>query len=70
MPDNAIRPVDPEFGRPRDIVSFADAYPFLVIGEESLHDLNQKLSQPIPMDRFRPTLVFSGGADFDEDTWL
>jgi uncharacterized protein YcbX len=69
MPDNAIRNVDPEYGRPRDIVSFADAYPFMIIGEESLNDLNKKLTDPIPMNRFRPSLVFSGGEAFDEDTW-
>lgn len=69
MPDNAIRNVDPEFGRPRDIVSFADAYPVLIIGEASLNDLNQKLAEPVPMNRFRPNLVFSGGEAFDEDTW-
>ncbi|HSI91070.1 MAG TPA: MOSC N-terminal beta barrel domain-containing protein, partial [Adhaeribacter sp.] len=69
MPDHAMRPVDPEYGRPRDLVSFADAYPFLIIGEESLNDLNARLEQPVPMDRFRPNLVFSGGDAFDEDTW-
>ena len=69
MPDHAIRHVEPEFARPKDIVSFADAYPFLIIGEESLHDLNEKLAKPVPMDRFRPNLVFSGGEAFDEDTW-
>lgn len=69
MPDHAMRPVDPDYARPRDIVSFADAYPFLIIGQESLGDLNRKLNQPIGMDRFRPNLVFSGGSAFDEDTW-
>ncbi len=69
MPDNAIRPVDPEYARPKDIVSFADAYPFLIIGQESLNDLNRRLTEPVPMDRFRPNLVFSGGEPFDEDSW-
>ena len=69
MPDHAIRTVDQEFARPRDIVSFADAYPFLIIGQESLQNLNRKLEQAIPINRFRPNLVFSGGEAFDEDTW-
>lgn len=69
MPDNAMRQVDQQYARPKDLVSFADAYPFLIIGEESLKDLNLRLTDPIPMDRFRPNLVFSGGAAFDEDTW-
>ncbi|MCB2408317.1 MOSC domain-containing protein [Hymenobacter lucidus] len=50
-------------------VSFADAYPFLVIGESSLQELNARLAQPVPMDRFRPNLVFSGGTPYEEETW-
>jgi uncharacterized protein YcbX len=51
-------------------VSFADAYPFLIISEASLADLNQRLPQPIPMDRFRPNIVIGGkpGA-YAEDHW-
>ena len=69
MPDNAIRHVDPEYARPKDLVSFADAYPFMMIGQESLNDLNSRLAEKLPMNRFRPNLVFTGGAAFDEDTW-
>jgi uncharacterized protein YcbX len=50
-------------------VSFADAYPFLIIGQESLNDLNCRLKEPLPMNRFRPNFVFSGGEPFGEDTW-
>lgn len=50
-------------------VSFADAYPFLIIGEESLNELNRRLKEPLPMNRFRPNFVFSGGEPFIEDTW-
>jgi uncharacterized protein YcbX len=27
------------------------------------------MSQPLPMNRFRPNFVFTGGAPFEEDTW-
>jgi uncharacterized protein YcbX len=50
-------------------VSFADAFPFLVISEESLANLNARLDSPLPMDRFRPNLVVAGGAPYSEDTW-
>ena len=50
-------------------VSFADGYPFLIIGEESLKFLNSKISKPIEMKNFRPNLVFSGGMPHDEDDW-
>jgi uncharacterized protein YcbX len=51
-------------------VSFADAYPFLIISEASLADLNRRLPQPIPMNRFRPNIVVGGAADsYVEDRW-
>lgn len=58
---------------PGDVVAFADAFPFMGIAESSLADLNQRLSEAgqaeVPMDRFRPSIVFSGCAAFAEDTW-
>ncbi len=50
-------------------VSFADAFPFLGVSEASLADLNARLGEPLPMDRFRPNLVFSGCAPYEEDEW-
>lgn len=52
-----------------DDVSFADGYPFLLIGEGSLADLNSRLAEPVPMNRFRPNLVVAGSEPFEEDTW-
>ncbi len=52
-----------------DTVGFADAYPFLLIGENSLEDLNSKLENPVPMNRFRPNFVVSGADAFAEDNW-
>ena len=69
MPPESIRPVDERFARSDDAVSFADAYPFLVIGEASLADLNARLPEPVPMNRFRPNFVVRGAAPFAEDTW-
>lgn len=50
-------------------VGFADGYPLLLIGEASLADLNSRLAQPLPMDRFRPNVVVSGSAPYAEDQW-
>lgn len=69
MPENAIRPVDPEYGRKKDMVSFADAFPFLIIGQEALNDLNARVEEKFPMNRFRPNIVFTGGEAFAEDSW-
>ena len=52
-----------------EIVGFADGFPFLLISEESLNELNSKLEEKIPMNRFRPNIVISGGTSFQEDTW-
>lgn len=52
-----------------DHVSFADAYPFLLIGENSLADLNSRLSESLPMNRFRPNFVVSESEGFAEDSW-
>ncbi|GAA4104488.1 MOSC domain-containing protein [Actinomadura miaoliensis] len=48
-------------------VAFADGYPLLVISAESLADLNARLAEPLPMNRFRPNLVIEGLGAFGED---
>jgi len=48
-------------------IAFSDCCPLLVISEESLADLNKRLSEPLPMNRFRPSLVISGLGRFGED---
>ena len=69
FPEGNSRPVDPTYKVNDEQVSLADAYPFLIIGQSSLDNLNEKLQEPLPMNRFRPNLVFSGGAPHEEDTW-
>jgi uncharacterized protein YcbX len=69
MPDDSLRPVDQRYAKNSDIVSFADAYPFLLIGQASLNDLNQRLPEAVPMNRFRPNLVVTTDIPFDEDQW-
>ena len=49
--------------------AYSDGYPLLLISEESLAELNQRLSHPVAMERFRPNLVVRGGPPFGEDTW-
>ena len=68
MPDSTIRKVNPERAKNK-IVSFADGYPFLIIGQASLKDLNSRLAEHLPMNRFRPNLVFTGGKPYEEDRW-
>lgn len=80
MPDTSERHVSEKFDSGNDIVSFADGYPLLLIGEGSLANLNERLHDlyrdeeygeklPLPMDRFRPNLVVKGSEPFEEDRW-
>lgn len=50
-------------------LSFADGAPFLLIGEASLQDLNERLAASVSMRQFRPNLVVSGSFPFEEDEW-
>lgn len=69
MPDSHQRQVNLERAKPGEIVSFADAYPFLLVSEASLDDLNSRLETPVTMDRFRPNIVVSGTEPFAEDNY-
>lgn len=70
MPEGSKRQVNADYAvRQGDVVSFADGYPFMLIGEGSLADLNSRLDVPVPMNRFRPNLVVAGSSAFEEDSW-
>lgn len=69
MPDHVVREVDRDYAPEGGQTGFADGFPFLLIGESSLADLNSRLATPLPMNRFRPNLVVSGSAPFAEDQW-
>ncbi|MBT31912.1 MAG: MOSC domain-containing protein [Thalassobius sp.] len=83
MPESTQRRVDEDYNRGEDIVSFADGYPFLIIGEASMQDLNDKIRanpkneiqnsdhfEPFSIRRFRTNFVFSGGTPFQEDNFI
>ncbi|MFI9645698.1 MOSC domain-containing protein [Streptomyces sp. NPDC052040] len=70
------RPIEPPFGRPGETVSLADGFPLLLTTLASLRSLNSLIAQgdhpheaPLPMNRFRPNVVVSGTAPWDEDDW-
>jgi uncharacterized protein YcbX len=70
MADDFVRRVDGRYARrPDDQTGFADGYPFLLISEASLDDLNGRLASPLPMNRFRPNIVVTGCPPFAEDRW-
>jgi len=48
-------------------VAFSDAFPILVCNRASLDDLNTRMPEAIPMNRFRPNIVLKGLPAFAED---
>lgn len=67
MPDETFRQTDPRYTNEDQITSFSDGYPFMMIGQASLDDLNNRLEKSLPMERFRPNIVFTGGEPYQED---
>ncbi|MFL5910847.1 MAG: MOSC domain-containing protein [Gaiellaceae bacterium] len=55
-------------------VAYADGYPLHVVSLESLADLNSRLEDPLPVNRFRPNIVLEGlgawGEDAVERLWI
>jgi uncharacterized protein YcbX len=73
MPEATRRLSNPEHAGDGKLVGFADGYAYLATSQASLDDLNARLAArgaaPVPMNRFRPNLVVSGGEAFAEDRW-
>jgi len=73
LDDPTRRAVNPEFGSDGDVVSFADGYPLLLTSTASLGELcswlTQDGDQPVPMSRFRPSVVVAGSGPWAEDGW-
>jgi uncharacterized protein len=76
LDDPTRRPTNPEYSLHGDRVSFADGYPLLLTNEQSLAALNGWIAEgtkaaegPVPMRRFRPSVVVSGATAWAEDSW-
>lgn len=69
MVDDFERIVDPRYAPEKALTAFSDGFPLLLLSEASLEDLNQRLEEPLPMNRFRPNLVVKGCEPYAEDGW-
>ncbi len=69
FPDDEVRQLDQDYAQADDKTAFSDGFPFLLISQASLDDLNSRLETPVTMSRFRPNLVISGSKAFEEDQW-
>jgi uncharacterized protein YcbX len=69
LPDDVERAVNPAYAKAGSLVGFADGYPILLASVASLEDVNARLQEPVPMNRFRPNIVVAGSDAWAEDTW-
>ena len=69
MDADVHRPMTSSHARPGDEVSFADAYPLLLVTRAAVDLLNTKLAAPVSILRFRPNLVVDGAPAHAEDGW-
>jgi uncharacterized protein YcbX len=67
MPDDSHRKVDGQYAKNGELTAFSDGYPILMLSEASLADLNSRLAFPVPMNRFRPNVIFNGAYPYQED---
>ncbi|MGN6111646.1 MAG: MOSC domain-containing protein [Luteimonas sp.] len=63
------RPMTSSHAQPGDEVSFADAYPMLLVTRAAVDLLNTKLARPVSVLRFRPNFVVDGAPAHAEDAW-
>lgn len=69
MHKQAKRQIDKDYAENNQYVSFADAFPILVISQASLDELNSKLDKPVNINRFRANMIVSGSKAHEEDYW-
>ena len=50
-------------------LSFADGFPYLLINEASMQDLQRRCPGGVRTEQFRPNIVVSGAEAYAEDTW-
>ncbi|WP_033403375.1 MOSC domain-containing protein [Dyadobacter beijingensis] len=54
-------------GHAPQALSFADDFPYHLISQSSLDELNTQLDEPVDVRRFRPNFVISGASPYEED---
>lgn len=69
MGNDSVRPVDSRFAPAEARTALSDGFPLLVATDASLADLIARAGTPLEMERFRPNVVLSGSAPWEEDTW-
>ena len=69
FPTKNIRTKETDNGIIQNLTSLSDKSPVLITNEASLLELNGRLDNPIPMNRFRGNIKVNGTKAFEEDEW-
>jgi uncharacterized protein YcbX len=69
QPNTVTRHVDLDYGLTSDKINFSDGFPFLIVSEAALKALNEAMTFPLTMARFRPNLVLRNCQAYAEDYW-
>ncbi|CAF1732295.1 unnamed protein product [Brassica oleracea] len=66
--ETETRPSPPEYAAGYS-TTFANTFPFMVSSQASLDKLNTILTEPVPINRFRPNILVDNCDPFGEDLW-
>ena len=69
FPEKNIRTKETENGIVQNLTSLSDKSPVLITNTASLEELNGRLENKIPMNRFRSNIIFTGEKAYEEDNW-
>lgn len=53
----------------KSTLSFADGYPYLILGTASMDELNNRLDNPLHINRFRANIIVNTNEAHEEDEW-
>lgn len=68
MAEHFVRDTDRKLS-PAGQHALADCFPYLLVSEKSLDEVNALLEVPVTMENFRPNIVVKNCAAFEEETW-
>ncbi|WP_234669636.1 MOSC domain-containing protein [Dyadobacter sp. CY261] len=55
---------------PQGALSFADDFPYHLVSQSSIDDLNTRLDDSVSVRRFRPNFVIAGALPYADDHWF
>lgn len=66
--ENFVRETSRKFSHAGQ-TALSDGFPYLLVSEKSLEEVNARLSEPVSMENFRPNIVVRNCTAFAEDSW-